>query len=334
MRCAPLRLAIACGGAACADASGQGAALARMPAVLQPAGPDAAVIAQLAWILFGAGLLIFAGVMVLLALALRRGPAPLRPLLWTAGAGVAFPCLVLSALLVFGTWRAGQLTAPSSRQALVVSVEAKMWWWEVRYDDPGGGPALRLANEIHIPVGRPVYLSLSTSDVIHSFWVPALAGKADMLPGHVRRLMLHAAEPGLYRGQCAEYCGEQHARMALHVVAQSAPEFEAWLARQRQPAAPPDSALQERGRQAFLAQRCGACHSVRGVADAGRLGPDLTHVGSRLHLAAGTLRNSHGALAAWIADPQGIKPGARMPASKGMDGATLRALAAYLAHLK
>lgn len=327
-----LHRAIACGAGTAWLASLGGCS--GVHAVLQPAGPAAAVIAQLAWILFGGAVLIFGAVMLLLALAVRRGARPVRPLLWIAGGGVAFPFVVLTALLVFGTWRSAQLTAHTSQQALVVSVNAKMWWWEVRYDDPGGGAPVRLANEIHIPAGRPVYLSLGTSDVIHSFWVPALAGKADMLPGHVRGLTLQASKPGVYRGQCAEYCGEQHARMALHVVVHGAPEFEAWLAHQRLPAAATDDAFLRRGRQAFVEQRCAVCHSVRGVADKGHLGPDLTHVGSRLYLAAGTLRNGHGALAAWIADPQGLKPGARMPALKGMDGETLRALAAWLEHLK
>jgi cytochrome c oxidase subunit 2 len=310
---------------------------ARLPAaqsVLHPAGPDALIISQLGWILFGGGALIFAGVMLLVGFSLRRKGHPVRPLIWIVGGGVVFPVLVLSALLALSTWRSAQLTTQSSHQALVVSVTARMWWWEVRYDDPVTGAAIRLANEIHLPVGRPVYLALSSSDVIHSFWVPALGGKVDMLPGRVHGLTVTAAKPGVYRGQCAEYCGEQHARMALHVVAEPPEVFDAWLARQGQPAAAPTDALLERGRQAFTDQRCSACHSVRGVADESRLGPDLTHVGGRLYIAAGTLRTHRGALAGWIADPQGIKPGARMPAAGNMDGETLRALATYLEHLK
>lgn len=302
--------------------------------VLHPAGPDAAIIAQMAWLLFGGGALIFAGVMLLLALGLKRGGRAVRPMLWIAGGGLAFPVVVLTALLVFSTWRAGQLTAQSSRQALQISVTAKMWWWEVRYHDPASGKEIVLANELHIPVGRPVYLGLTTSDVIHSFWVPALGGKMDMVPGRVNGLTLQAAQAGVYRGQCAEYCGEQHARMALHVVAEPQQAFDAWLANQLKPAAAPSDALLERGRKAFGEQRCAACHTIRGETAVADLGPDLTHVGSRLYLAAGTLRNHRGAMAGWVADPQAIKPGARMPAVGGMDGDTLNALAAYLEHLR
>ena len=307
---------------------------APVQSVLHPAGPDAAIIGQFAWVMFGAGALIFIAVMALLALGLRGGPRPVRPMRWIAGAGVAFPVVVLSALLAWSTWRSAQLTPQSSQQSLAVSVTAKMWWWEVRYHDKASGREVITANEIHIPAGRPVYLGLTTSDVIHSLWAPALGGKKDMVPGRVTGLTLHADKPGVYRGQCTEYCGEQHARMALHVVAETPQEFDAWLARQLRPAAPPKDAMLERGRQVFIDQRCSACHPIRGVAGESRLGPDLTHVGSRLHIAAGTLRNHRGTLAGWIADPQAIKPGARMPAAADIDGESLRALAAYLEHLK
>lgn len=302
--------------------------------VLHPGGPDAAVIAQLFWIVLGGAGLLFIGVMLLLVLSLRRHGGALRPLRWLLGGGLLLPLVVLSALLVFGTWRGGQLSRPSSQHALKIAVTAKMWWWEVRYDDPVSGSTVVLANEIRIPAGQPVYLGLTSADVIHSFWVPALAGKVDMVPGRLHGMTLRADRPGIYRGQCAEYCGEQHARMALHVVAQAPEEFAAWLAQQARPARTPSSATLARGRDAFLAQRCNACHTIRGVADTSRLGPDLTHVGSRLYLAAGTLANSPGALAAWIADPHGIKPGVRMPAASDLDGAALRALAAYLESLQ
>jgi cytochrome c oxidase subunit 2 len=302
--------------------------------VLHPAGPDAAIISQFAWVMFIGGGLILLALMALLALALRRSGRPLRPLLWIAGAGVAFPVALLSVLLVWSTWRSARLTVQSSQQPLAISVTARMWWWEVRYHDRASGREIIMANEIHIPAGQPVYLGLTTSDVIHSLWVPALGRKMDMLPGRVTGLTLHADQPGVYRGQCAEYCGEQHARMALHVVAETPQAFGAWFAHQLKPAAAPASAVHERGRAAFIEQRCNACHTIRGVAGGARLGPDLTHVGSRLYIAAGTLRNHRASLAGWIADPQASKPGARMPASGGMDGETLRALAAYLEHLK
>ena len=309
---------------------------APLQSVLHPAGPDAAVIGQMAWVLFGGGALIFAGVMILAALGMGRRARAVRPLHWIAGAGIAFPVAVLTVLLGWSTWKSGQLTVQTSQLPLVVSVTARMWWWEVRHADPAGGPDLAGANEIHIPAGRPVYVAINSADVIHSLWVPALNGKMDAVPGRVTGLTLHADKPGVYRGQCAEYCGEQHARMALHVVAHAPAAYEAWLARQRRPAAPPADAYLARGRQAFIDQRCGACHTIRGVEGlpGPRPGPDLTHVGSRSHIAAGALRNHRGTLAGWIADPQSIKPGARMPGAGGMDGDTLRALATYLESLK
>lgn len=306
----------------------------QLQSVLHPAGPDAVIISQFAWVMFGVGALIFIGVMVLLALSVKRAPREVRPLRWIAGAGVAFPLVVLSALLAWSTWRSAGLTPQSSKASLVISVTAKMWWWEVRYHDPQTGREVISANEIRIPAGRDVYVALTATDVIHSLWVPSLAGKRDMVPGRMTGLTLRADKPGVYRGQCAEYCGTQHARMALHVVAETPAAFETWLARERQDAAAPGDAFLERGRQAFIGQRCAACHTIRGLAGDARLGPDLTHVGSRLHIAAGTLRNHRGTLAGWIADPQSIKPGARMPAANDIDGETLRALAAYLEHLK
>ncbi|MET0264918.1 MAG: cytochrome c oxidase subunit II, partial [Duganella sp.] len=233
---------------------------------LHPAGPDAAVIAQLSWILFIGGAVLFVGVMVLCALSLRRRQ-PVRPLYWIVGGGVLLPLVLLSALLVFGTWRTAQLTQPSSQHALRIAVVGHMWWWEVRYQHPDGGEDVVLANEIRLPVGQPVYLGLSSADVIHSFWVPALAGKVDMVPGRVHGMTLQADRAGVYRAQCAEYCGEQHARMALHVVAQTPDEFKAWLAAQARPAL---AAVQqpggeiERGRRAFTELRCNACHAIRG----------------------------------------------------------------------
>ena len=307
-----------------------------LQSVLHPAGPDAAVIAHMSWVLFGGGALILLSVMALLALSLRGNGKPVRPMRWIAGAGIAFPLVVLSALLVWSTWRSGQLSAQTSRLPLQISVTAKMWWWEVRYRDPASGREIVSANEIHLPAGQDAYIGLTTTDVIHSLWIPALNGKVDAIPGRVTGLALRAAKPGTYRGQCAEYCGQQHARMALHVVAHTPQDFAAWLAGQAKAAAAPSSALLARGRDAFIANRCSACHTIRGIEnDTGaQLGPDLTHVGSRLHIAAGTLRNHRGTLAGWVADPQAIKPGARMPASADIDGETLLALATYLESLK
>jgi cytochrome c oxidase subunit 2 len=314
----------------------EGQILPQLQSVLLPAGSAAETIASLSWVLFAGATLIFVGVMGLLvwAVARRAGSQPIRPLRWVIGGGVVFPLVVLAGLFCTSHWRTPGWLVPPPPGALIVSITAHMWWWEVRYRDPASGQEITLANELHLPVGRPVWLGLNSPNVIHSFWVPALAGKVDMVPGRVNHLLVEANQAGVYRGQCAEYCGEQHARMALHVVARPPAQFDAWLAAQARPAATPVSPLLERGQQAFLAQHCNACHTVRGVAGESRLGPDLTHVGSRLYLGAGTLRNQSGAMAHWVADVQAIKPGARMPSSGDMDSGTLAALAAYLEHLQ
>lgn len=308
----------------------------QLQSVLAPAGEAAARITSLSWLLIVGATLIFVFVMGLLAWAIH-GRARARAVstrLWIIGGGVLFPLVVLSTLLVWTMARTPGWMERPPPGALIVGITAHMWWWEVRYRDPASGQEVILANELHLPAGRPVWLGLSSPDVIHSFWVPALGGKMDMVPGRIDHLMVQVDQPGNWRGQCAEYCGEQHARMAIHVVAHPPAEFDAWLAAQARPAAAPNSALVERGRAAFLAQRCNACHTVRGVAEEGRLGPDLTHVGSRLYLGAGTLLNQPGAMAHWVAHTQTVKPGARMPSSTDMDADTLKALAAYLEHLK
>ncbi|RZJ27069.1 MAG: c-type cytochrome [Haliea sp.] len=310
--------------------------LPQVQSVFAPAGEAAARLSSLSWVLIIGATLIFAGVMMLLAVSLR-GRAQARPVstrLWILGGGVVFPLVVLSVLLVWSMARTPGWMERPPPGAMIVGITAHMWWWEVRYRDPASGQEVTLANELHLPAGQPVWLGLSSPNVIHSFWVPALGGKVDMVPGRVDQLMVQADRPGSWRGQCAEYCGEQHARMAIHVVAHAPADFDAWLSAQAGPAAAPDSALIERGKAAFLAQRCNACHTVRGVAEESRLGPDLTHVGSRFYLGAGTLLNQPGAMAHWVAHTQQVKPGARMPSSNDLDAATLEALAAYLEHLK
>lgn len=303
-----------------------------LSSVLEPAGPAAALIAQIAWVLFAGATAIFVGVMVLLVLALRR-PAHLRPRLWTVGGGVVFPVLVLSALLAYAIAGSARLAQRAAADAIVVSITGHMWWWEVRYRDPASGADIVLANELRLPVGRDVVVGVTSNDVIHSVWVPSLAGKTDAIPGRVNQLVLRADRAGVFNGPCAEYCGQQHARMTLLVVAEAPAAFDAWLAREAQPAPEPSNPLQARGRDAFVEQRCGACHTVRGVTD-GRLGPDLTHVGSRLALGASTMANVPGAFIGWIAAVQSHKPGARMPSFDTLDAATLQALGAYLEHLE
>lgn len=295
---------------------------------MQAAGEAARSIETIAWVLFIGGGLILAGVMLLLARSLKRESGSVNVRLWVIGGGLVFPGAVLAALFAWTlpmtpSWK--PVPAPG---ALVVRVTGHMWWWDVQYGDAG----VRTANEIRIPVGRPVFLALDSADVIHSFWVPQLAGKLDMVPGRLQHLQLTADRPGTYRGQCAEFCGEQHANMALHVVALPPAEFDAWLAAQAQPARA--TPAQEAGRQAFLAQRCDACHAVRGVTGETRLGPDLTHVGSRLQLAAGTLPNTEAGRRQWIAHVQKLKSGARMPSYDRLGDETIAAISEWLGALR
>jgi cytochrome c oxidase subunit II len=208
---------------------------------------------------------------------------------------------------------------------LKIEVVGEQWWWRVRYLDDAGKADFVTANELRIPVGRTVELSLASADVIHSFWVPSLAGKVDMLPGRTNRLRLAAERAGVFRGQCAEYCGGPHALMALHVVAETAEGFELWRQAQRRPAA---------SHNALFNARCAVCHTVRGTPAAGTHGPDLTHVGSRMFIGAGLLPTNAGALAGWIASSQHLKPGNLMPEFKDLRAEELRALGAYLESLK
>ncbi|MET3915662.1 cytochrome c oxidase subunit 2 [Variovorax sp. OAS795] len=313
---------------------------AQPQSALRAAGPVADTLLDVSVVLTVGATLIFAGVMLLLALAVgRRKRGAIGTRWWIVGGGLVFPAVVLLALFVYSEWHRPPWRPIPPADALIVGVTGHMWWWEVRYRDPATGAEVVTANEIRIPVGRPVYFGLGSADVIHSFWVPSLGGKMDMLPGRVQHLLLQAGRPGTWRGQCAEYCGEQHARMALHVVAEEPAAFDAWLAAQARPAnaSATSSASSEvaRGREAFLAHRCNACHTVRGVSEESRLGPDLTHVGSRLHLGAGTVPNDPGQLAAWVAHTQQLKPGARMPSSGArIAEADLQSIAAWLTQLK
>jgi cytochrome c oxidase subunit 2 len=246
--------------------------------------------------------------------------------------GIVFPAVVLTALLIYSLARAGALydrEPPSVRIAVV----GHQWWWHVAYLDAQGKVDFVTANELHIPVGKSVEIALESADVLHSFWVPNLAGKLDLVPGKDNRMRLSAARPGAWRGQCAEYCGGPHAQMAFFVVAAEESEFEAWREAQRRPARAPETEAARKGREVFLA-RCAACHTVRGTPARGELGPDLTHVGSRRSIGAGILPNNTGAIGGWIASSQHIKPGNLMPSFEHFSGEELRALAAYVESLK
>jgi cytochrome c oxidase subunit 2 len=246
--------------------------------------------------------------------------------------GVVAPTIV-GAVLTAVTFRdlAAVLPGPPS-DVLVVEVTGHQWWWEIRYPGSGHDDAVTTANEMHIPAGRRVQVRLASRDVIHSFWVPALQGKMDMIPGRTTEVWLQADRPGRHRGQCAEYCGLQHARMALWIVVDSPADFAAWLEREGRPAAEPLDAEARRGQTVFREEGCAGCHLVRG-ATAGAGGPDLTHVASRRTLAAGTLDNVPGNLAGWIADPQALKPGNLMPRTL-LRAPDLHALLAYLGTLR
>jgi cytochrome c oxidase subunit II len=228
----------------------------------------------------------------------------------------------------------GSLARRGEDARLTIALTGHRWWWSVQYLQPEGGAVSTVtANEIHIPVGQRVRIELLARDVIHSLWVPRLNGKVDLVPGRTNTIWLHADRPGVYRGQCAEFCGLQHARMALYVVAHEPGEFERWLAREREPAAVPAAgSAVEAGFRVFQAS-CASCHTVRGTTARGVIGPDLTHVASRRSLAAGTLPNTIGHLSAWVAAPQRIKPGSGMP-NPQLSAVALQQVGQYLATLR
>jgi cytochrome c oxidase subunit II len=300
--------------------------------VLDPHGPAAARIADLWWILLGLGGAIFGGVMALLLLALfrRRGEAEARPApshYFIIGGGIALPAIVVTLIFSLTLWTLNELATRAT--ALTVRVTAWQWWWDVHYPEQ----QFYTANEIHIPVGQPVRIELTSGDVVHNFWIPELQGKFDLIPGRTNSVWIQADEPGVYRGICAEYCGMQHAKMHFVVVAVPADEFTAWLARQQQPAATPSDPVLLRGQQLFLGSACVYCHAISGTNATSRFGPDLTHLASRQMLAAGTLENNRGNLAGWILNPQTIKPGNKMPPVV-LEGEDLQALLAYLETLE
>lgn len=310
-------------------------ALEGIQSALAPRGPHADYIATLSWIMFtGAGLILLL-VIVMTALAIFA-PKSFRDRIGQRSTvvigGIAFPLVTLTALLIYGLL-GGRSLVTSGPAALRIEVIGERWWWRVHYIDASGETRLVTANEIRIPTDLPVEFVLKSQDVIHSFWVPSLAGKLDMIPGHVNSYRFEADRPGVYRGQCAEYCGEQHALMAFYVVAMPKEEFEAWYADQVEPAAPPFLPFLKRGEALFVENGCGACHTIRGTSANGDIGPDLTHVGGRLSLAAGILPNNVGTFAGWISSAQHIKPGNQMPSFGNLEGEELRAIAAYLESL-
>lgn len=310
---------------------------------LDPAGPEAKQIAHLFDAYFDVSALVFTLVIAALGFALGKRPVPAnekkeavlgvhgkrRAVTWATLATVA----VLIGLLVASV-ATGHAMAPASGDRPVrIEVIGRKWWWEFRYPTNGPATRFRTAYELHIPVGRPVELELLASDVIHSFWVPALAGKRDAIPGKNRVLTLQAEAPGLYEGQCAEFCGVQHANMRFVVVAESGAEFEAWRTHQLEPALVPADAQRRRGLEVFMNSRCATCHSISGVDAFGSVGPDLTHVASRRRLAMGSVVNDTEHMREWISNPARIKPGVQMPGTP-LPPEDLKALQAYLGGLR
>lgn len=305
------------------------------PPALDPAGPFAGPVNTLSWVLFAMAGSVLLIVLIVLALALfgpRRWRAKLggQKLVWIGG--FAFPVVVLTALLIYGLGLTSHLTQEPQPGEMRIRVTGEMWWWRVAYLDDQGRERFQDANEVHIPVGETVVIELDSADVIHSFWVPRLSGKVDMIPGRRNILRLQADQPGAYGGQCAEYCGGPHALMGLVVVAHEPAAFQTWMQKQSQPALTPASLAP--GADVFRRAGCGACHTVAGTEFNGLAGPDLSHVGSRRTLGAGILPNNQGTMAGWISDSQTIKPGNRMPAYPVLTGEELREVSAWLESLK
>ena len=316
--------------AACADDG---------PSVLEPRTRATERVEGLWWVMFWISTVVVLFVTAMLLAAVRKGRAQLdtevdrSPVAW----GDRF--IVIAGLVVSGVILGGMFLVslgvldvlaepPDDESPLNIEVEGRNWWWEVRY--PNGAVT---ANEIHVPVGRTVNIDLPTADVIHSFWVPQLQVKKDHIPGVRNRLWLVAKEPGRFRGQCAEYCGLQHAHMLFEVVAQPEAEFDSWLARQRRPAAEPRGATATRGRDVFMESSCAGCHRVRGTSAQGRLGPDLTHLADRQTIGAGLMPLERENLRAFVLDAQEEKPGATMPPTE-VSPEELAALVDYLLQLK
>lgn len=299
---------------------------------LDPAGVGAERIAVLFWWMAAGAAVVWLVVVTLMLISYRAQAEPesqRKAKILIIGGGALVPTLVLAVLLAFGLAEMPGLLASPPEGSLRIAVSGEQWWWRVRYLPPGG-PEVVLANEIRLPVGEPVELLLESPDVIHSFWIPSLGGKIDMIPGRVTRLTLEPTRTGVFRGACAEYCGASHALMAFNAVVMEKDAFGRWLARQAQPARAAADPLAARGRDLFLAHGCGACHTIRGTPADGVVGPDLTHVGGRSSLGAGILPNEPAAFRRWLAATEAVKPEVHMPAFGMLPEEELRALSAFL----
>jgi cytochrome c oxidase subunit 2 len=302
---------------------------------LDPAGTDAELIAHLFMVMLIGSVIVWIAVVAAAVYAIHvkvDTHSERDAKLFVIGGGVALPTVVLGALLWYGLPVLPQVMALAPQDTLRVHITGKQWWWRVQYATDDG--FIETANELRLPVGQRVELQLASPDVIHSFWVPAIAGKMDMIPGRITRLALEPTRTGTFRGVCAEYCGASHALMAFRVVVTDAQEFQSWLDAQARPAKAPVDAVAARGEAVFSENGCTACHTVRGTPARAQIGPDLTHVASRAEIGAGTLPNDRSTLAQWIEESERIKPGVHMPAFRGLTSEELTALASYLGQLR
>jgi cytochrome c oxidase subunit 2 len=303
---------------------------------LDPAGRAAEQIARLFWRMAVGAVLVWLA-MVALTIYATRGVRTAREerlaKLLIIGGGAIVPTAILAALLIYGLKMMPDLLAHAPKGSLKVAVIGEQWWWRVRYQPPSGAEVV-LANEIRLPLGEMVEFELASSDVIHSFWIPALGGKMDMIPGRTTRLVLEATRAGVFRGVCAEYCGTAHALMAFSVIVMPREEFAQWLERQRSPAREPAEAVAKQGRDAFLTHGCSACHTIRGTSADGVIGPDLTHIGSRLSIGAGILANDPKTMRRWIEGSSKLKPGVQMPHFGMLPPEELHAISVYLKSLE
>lgn len=312
-----------------------------------PQGPAAQRIAHLSWLMTILFLVITLAMWVLIAWAAARQKGTLdehAPIDagggqgWIAIGGLAIPLAVLCLIFVLGLRLLASFPIhdPMNRKALKpdILIIGHQWWWEVHYLDGPPDMQFTTANEIHIPAHQTVTLELESQDVIHSFWVPALHGKVDMIPGHPNYVRIEAAHAGNFAGECAEYCGEQHAHMRLLVVAQEPTDYQAWTQQQLKPAAEPTDPEEQAGEQIFLSGACSMCHQIRGTVAAGHVAPDLTHIASRQFIASDSFPNNTAWLEAWVTHAQSLKPGALMPDLTQYSGVQLQELVAYLRSLQ
>jgi len=316
---------------------------------MNPAGPQAENLSRLWWLMFIVCSIVFLLVMIALLLALRkRNPEPLAkatPVLEPPQdqerrkrnvvlSAVTITVIILWVFLIASYSAGRSMTAElANKNGLSIEVTGHQWWWEVRYQDVDASNIFTTANEIHIPVGVPVTFSLRATDVIHSFWVPNLSGKKDLIPGKINTIWLQADKPGVYRGQCAEYCGLQHAKMALWIVAEPQEQFNAWRQNETQTSVPPANDSQKRGQQVFLSTTCVMCHAINGTPAGSNIGPNRTHIASRNMIGAATMTNSREHLEQWIKDSQQVKPGNKMPQHNFAEQ-DLQSLLDYLQNLK